>query len=194
MPETWYTPQDVARMINRSANTVRFYSQEFEEFLSPYVERTPGQHRRYSPDALNIFRLIVYCLEEGRMTIDAAKDYIRKSIEAKAGLPGGVELVTADQLKTIAQFTASVMGEVRALRADVESLATLQTQVEEMNDLLRQLLDKERLREQEQPKREEELARRTSELAVEQMIMEWRREREQKRRRGLFWLFGGRRD
>lgn len=87
-------PQEVAARLEVSPSTLRRWSDEFSEFLSPEADSSEGkQHRRYSDEDLATFMSI-----KGLMTDGLTYDQVRQRlVEQKPGKSDGpVSLVAAD--------------------------------------------------------------------------------------------------
>ena len=87
-------PQEVAARLEVSPSTLRRWSDEFSEFLSPEADSSEGkQHRRYSDEDLTTFMSI-----KGLMTDGLTYDQVRQRlVEQQRGKSDGpVSLVAAD--------------------------------------------------------------------------------------------------
>ena len=87
-------PQEVAARLEVSPSTLRRWSDEFSEFLSPEADSSEGkQHRRYSDEDLATFMSI-----KGLMTDGLTYDQVRQRlVEQQRGKPDGPgSLVAAD--------------------------------------------------------------------------------------------------
>ena len=87
-------PQEVAARLEVSPSTLRRWSDEFSEFLSPEADSSEGkQHRRYSDEDLATFMSI-----KGLMTDGLTYDQVRQRlVEQRPGKPDGPgSLVAAD--------------------------------------------------------------------------------------------------
>jgi DNA-binding transcriptional MerR regulator len=87
-------PQEVAARLEVSPSTLRRWSDEFSEFLSPEADSSEGkQHRRYSDEDLATFMSI-----KGLMTDGLTYDQVRQRlVEQQRGKSDGpVSLVAAD--------------------------------------------------------------------------------------------------
>ena len=87
-------PQEVAARLEVSPSTLRRWSDEFSEFLSPEADSSEGkQHRRYSDEDLATFMSI-----KGLMTDGLTYDQVRQRlVEQQPGkTDGSVSLVAAD--------------------------------------------------------------------------------------------------
>ena len=87
-------PQEVAARLEVSPSTLRRWSDEFSEFLSPEADSSEGkQHRRYSDEDLATFVTI-----KGLMTDGLTYDQVRQRlVEQQPGkTDGSVSLVAAD--------------------------------------------------------------------------------------------------
>jgi len=88
-------PQEVAARLEVSPSTLRRWSDEFSEFLSPEADSSEGkQHRRYSDEDLATFMSI-----KGLMTDGLTYDQVRQRLveqQGKGKSDGQASLVAAD--------------------------------------------------------------------------------------------------
>ena len=88
-------PQEVAARLEVSPSTLRRWSDEFSEFLSPQADSSEGkQHRRYSDEDLATFMSI-----KGLMTDGLTYDQVRQRLveqQGKGKSDGQASLVAAD--------------------------------------------------------------------------------------------------
>lgn len=84
-----YTVKAVAKMMNLSTYTVRYYE---NSGLIPFVERTDGNIRMFSEYSLNWFRM-VHCLRATGLSIEGVKHYIALCMEGDSTIPERAEMI-----------------------------------------------------------------------------------------------------
>ncbi len=95
-------PQEVAARLEVSPSTLRRWSDEFSEFLSPEADSSEGkQHRRYSDEDLSTFISIKGLMTDG-LTYDQVRQRLAEQQQGKGKSDGQVGLVAADAALPIA--------------------------------------------------------------------------------------------
>jgi DNA-binding transcriptional MerR regulator len=80
-------PQEVASRLEVSPSTLRRWSEEFSEFLSPEADSSEGkQHRRYSDEDLATLITVKGLMAEG-LTYDQVREHL--SEQSRGGRPDG---------------------------------------------------------------------------------------------------------
>ena len=74
LTKKYYKIRDVAEILNVSEPTLRYWEQEFPE-LKPM--RSPSNLRFYTPDDIQILRIIYYLVKVRGLKIEAAKEQMR---------------------------------------------------------------------------------------------------------------------
>lgn len=74
LTKKYYKIRDVAEILNVSEPTLRYWEQEFPE-LKPM--RSPSNQRFYTPDDIEILRIIYYLVKVRGLKIEAAKEQMR---------------------------------------------------------------------------------------------------------------------
>ncbi len=74
LTKKYYKIRDVAEILNVSEPTLRYWEQEFPE-LKPM--RSPSNQRYYTPDDIEILRIIYYLVKVRGLKIEAAKEQMR---------------------------------------------------------------------------------------------------------------------
>ncbi len=98
-----YTVKDVAKIMNVSAHTVRYYD---NEGLIPFVSRTESNIRMFSDYDLSWFR-IVHCLRATDLSINDIRKYIElclkgnKTILQRAKIIFAQEKILEENLKNL---------------------------------------------------------------------------------------------
>lgn len=74
LTKKYYKIKDAAELIGVSQTTLRYWESEFPE-IKPY--RSPTNIRYYTPDDIEILRIIYYLLKIRGLKMDAAKEQMR---------------------------------------------------------------------------------------------------------------------
>lgn len=74
LTKKYFKIRDVAELLNVSEPTLRYWEQEFPE-LKPM--RSPTNQRFYTPDDIEILRIIYYLVKVRGLKIEAAKEQLR---------------------------------------------------------------------------------------------------------------------
>ena len=90
-----YTVKDVAKIMNISAHTVRYYD---NEGLIPFVSRTQSNVRMFSDYDLSWFR-IVHCLRATDLSINDIKKYIDLCLKGNKTIKQRAEIIFAQEKK-----------------------------------------------------------------------------------------------
>ena len=90
-----YTVKDVAKIMNISAYTVRYYD---NEGLIPFVSRTQSNVRMFSDYDLSWLR-IVHCLRATNLSINDIKKYIDLCLKGNKTIPQRAEIIFAQEKK-----------------------------------------------------------------------------------------------
>jgi DNA-binding transcriptional MerR regulator len=90
-------PQEVASRLEVSPSTLRRWSEEFSEFLSPEADSSEGrQHRRYSDEDLATLITVKGLMAEG-LTYDQVRQQLTEaSAKKESSIPSPSSLVAAD--------------------------------------------------------------------------------------------------
>jgi DNA-binding transcriptional MerR regulator len=89
-------PQEVASRLEVSPSTLRRWSEEFSEFLSPEADSSEGkQHRRYSDEDLATLIAVKGLMAEG-LTYDQVREHLsEQSLGGRPDGPGSMALTDA---------------------------------------------------------------------------------------------------
>lgn len=79
LSKKYYRISDVAEILDLPQTTLRFWEKEFSE-LRP--QRNKGGIRRYTPNDIDILRVIKFLIKDKGLTIDGAKEHLRKNRHA----------------------------------------------------------------------------------------------------------------
>ena len=90
-----YTVKDVAKIMNISAHTVRYYD---NEGLIPFVSRTESNIRMFSDYDISWFR-IIHCLRATDLSISNVKKYIDLCLKGDKTIPQRAEIIFAQEKK-----------------------------------------------------------------------------------------------
>lgn len=90
-----YTVKEVAKIMNISAHTVRYYD---NEGLIPFVTRTQSNIRMFSDYDLSWFR-IVHCLRATDLSINDIKTYIDLCLKGDRTIPKRAEIIFNQEKK-----------------------------------------------------------------------------------------------
>lgn len=71
----FYKIKDVAEFVEVPPSTLRFWEQQFPEFIQPI--RNAGKIRYYTPSNIETLRMIKFLLHTRGMKIEAVKDELR---------------------------------------------------------------------------------------------------------------------
>jgi len=84
-----YTVKDVAKIMNVSTHTVRYYD---NEGLIPFVSRTQSNVRLFSDYNLSWFKM-VYCLRATDLSINDIKTYIDLCLKGNKTIPQRAKII-----------------------------------------------------------------------------------------------------
>ena len=84
-----YTVKDVAKIMNVSAHTVRYYD---NEGLIPFVSRTQSNVRKFSDYNLSWFKM-VHCLRATDLSINDIKTYIDLCLKGNKTIPQRAKII-----------------------------------------------------------------------------------------------------
>ena len=90
-----YTVKEVAKIMNISAYTVRYYD---NEGLIPFVTRTQSNARVFSDYDLSWFK-IVHCLRATDLSINDIKTYINLCLKGNKTIPKRAEIIFNQEKK-----------------------------------------------------------------------------------------------
>ena len=126
------TPKEVSDLLNVSSQTVRRYSREFADHLSPDANPAPGGHRRYTREDVEVLRIARrYLLSDSSATYEGVNLELESIIfpqldpipdethSPQDTLPGILSLTLPQDTIQTAQ---AIVGTVTALTAQVEGL------------------------------------------------------------------------
>jgi DNA-binding transcriptional MerR regulator len=127
-------PADLANILQQAASTIRTWSREFGEYLSPTAQGGEGHHRAYTDHDLRVLAHVKTLKQEGQ-TVET----IRATLEALRAddwrdlpvAPGDAPLrVTAPVAMVPQQAAAAALDEQR--RALLREIATLEDRVKDL--------------------------------------------------------------
>lgn len=107
--------QQVAQKTGLAASAIRYYDQQFEEYLG--VERGPGRRRRFSPKSVQRLMEVHRLLKEKGLSVRQ----VRQTISGNPPLGAAGAAGAAGQ-----QEIAELKKEVEALKKQVHELADIQ--------------------------------------------------------------------
>ena len=149
-----YKSKDVQTLFSVSAETVRKWSEEFSEYLSPLATPGHGRHRIFSSDDLHVFALIAELKNKGMTYADIGGALANgQRGEIPEGSPErGLTLRSALELDYAQRQILALSTERDELQSEVQSLREenirLKTQLEssdkqseEMGGLRQQIAD-----------------------------------------------------
>lgn len=122
------TIKEVAEQTGLLASTIRYYDQQFEDFLG--IQRGAGRRRMFEPQAVERLRAVHRLLKGKGLSL-------RQARQALAGQdpPGGAPGAGADQ------GASQLTEEVARLRAEVESLDRRLREMKEIQQRTLALID-----------------------------------------------------
>lgn len=119
---TLLTIQEVARQTGLSASTIRYYDQQFAEFLD--IDRGNGRRRLFSPEAVERLLRVQSLLKDQGLSLRQA----RQALTDPAGpLPGAAAGAPSRE-----QELAELRSEVSALKAE---MAALERRLRELKEI-----------------------------------------------------------
>ena len=125
-PETGLvTIKEAARRTGLPASTIRFYDQQFEEFLA--VKRGAGRRRLFTPEAVQRLLDIQRLLKDEGLSLRQTRQALTG--QATAPLP-----VAAPGAQTAPGQVEALRAEVEALRREVRSLEKRQRDLKEIQE------------------------------------------------------------
>ncbi|WP_173021237.1 MerR family transcriptional regulator [Secundilactobacillus folii] len=102
-PKKELAVKDVAQLLNISAYTVRYYT---DQGLVPSVQRNINNQRVFNQDAVNWLRADL-CLRETGMTIAHLREYVNMCLEGEDTIPDRYQIILAQQREAQKQLTAA---------------------------------------------------------------------------------------
>ena len=106
-----YTVKDVAKIMNVSAHTVRYYD---NEGLIPHVSRTQTNVRKFSDYNLSWFKM-VHCLRATDLSINDIKTYIDLCLKGKKTIPQRAEIIF-NQEKVLKDHLKELQDQMKLLQ------------------------------------------------------------------------------
>ena len=79
MAKICYTIGEVADLLGESTSLVRFWSDNFSDFIHP--SRNKKGNRQFSPDDVEMFKKIHYLVKERNMTLEGARKQLSSNAE-----------------------------------------------------------------------------------------------------------------
>lgn len=79
LTKRYYKISDVSELLGLPASTLRFWESEFSE-LRP--KRNNGKVRLYTPNDIELLRLIKFLIKDKQLTLDGAREHLRKNRHA----------------------------------------------------------------------------------------------------------------
>jgi DNA-binding transcriptional MerR regulator len=125
-PETGLvTIKEAARRTGLPASTIRFYDQQFEEFLA--VKRGAGRRRLFTPEAVQRLLDIQRLLKDEGLSLRQT----RQALAGQGGLPAAPAAAPAEsaptpQVEALRSEVEALRGEVRALEKRLRDLKEIQ--------------------------------------------------------------------
>ncbi|GAB4533614.1 MAG: hypothetical protein Kow0063_15800 [Anaerolineae bacterium] len=197
-------PQEVASRLEVSPSTLRRWSEEFSDFLSPEADSSEGkQHRRYSDEDMALLITVKGLMAEG-LTYDQVRERLSQQgggdkpdgpasmVPADAALPLAPAITfLADTLHNVADSQQAVLNSQAANRELLGVVLQDNFNLKEENTRLRErMLELER--QVAQIRRDEESRREALRAELETRIQEMQRTLMLQSRSGcLGGLFGG---
>lgn len=106
-----YTVKDVAKIMNISAYTVRYYD---NEGLIPFVSRTQSNVRMFSDYDLSWFKT-VHCLRATNLSINDIKKYIDLCLKGNKTIPQRAKIIF-DQEKILKENLKELQKQMKVLQ------------------------------------------------------------------------------
>ncbi|WP_372519211.1 MerR family transcriptional regulator [Candidatus Ruminimicrobiellum ovillum] len=106
-----YTVKDVAKIMNISAYTVRYYD---NEGLIPFVSRTQSNVRMFSDYDLSWFKT-VHCLRATDLSINDIKNYINLCLKGNKTIPQRAKIIF-DQEKILKENLKELQKQMKVLQ------------------------------------------------------------------------------
>lgn len=76
LTKKFYRISDVSELLNLPQSTIRFWEKEFSE-LRP--RRSGGGTRYYTPNDIEILKIIRFLIKDKRLTIEGAREHLRRN-------------------------------------------------------------------------------------------------------------------
>lgn len=76
LTKKFYRISDVSELLNLPQSTIRFWEKEFSE-LRP--RRSGGGTRYYTPNDIEILKIIKFLIKDKRLTIEGAREHLRRN-------------------------------------------------------------------------------------------------------------------
>lgn len=115
--ETTYQSRHIQMLFGVSNETVRTWSEEFSQYLSPTANPGTGKHRHFTDDDLEIFALISEMKKQGQTYTDI-------HLALKNGQRGNVPTLSANEMITLAgnQHSLALAMRVEELQVEAQKL------------------------------------------------------------------------
>ena len=111
--EKMFAIKDVAEQTGLAPSTIRFYDQQFEEYLG--IKRGAGRRRMFPPESVERLRLVHRMLKQDGLSIR----------QVRQALSGGEPFSAAGE-------DQSLKAEVKALKAELENV---KAQIQQLKDI-----------------------------------------------------------
>ena len=106
-----YTVKDVAKIMNVSAHTIRYYD---NEGLIPFVSRTQSNIRLFSDYNLSWFKM-VHCLRATDLSISDIKTYIDLCLKGNKTIPQRAQIIF-NQEKVLKEHLKELQDQMKLLQ------------------------------------------------------------------------------
>jgi DNA-binding transcriptional MerR regulator len=131
------TPKEVSDLLSVSSQTIRRYSREFADHLSPDANPAPGGHRRYTREDVEILRVA-----RRYLLADSSATYERVNLELESivfpTLPPDIESPQTPQDTPQGVFSLALAPEsIQTAQAIVETVTALTDHVEGLADAIK---------------------------------------------------------
>lgn len=110
LEKKYYKIRDVAEILNLPASTLRFWENQFT-VINP--KRTATNRRVYTPNDIEILRLVCYLVKEKGMKLDAAQAEILRN---RSNVTKRVEVI--DRLRAIREELLKIKSGLDNIRLD----------------------------------------------------------------------------
>ncbi len=129
--EKYLTLKQVATILDVEQSTVRFWEKEFCDFIK--VAKSKGQHKRFTPEHVELLTKIRDLLQVEQYTIKGAKRRLEMDIalDSALGIDSNFKSTVVFMLSSIMQELQSYRATSQKLTKQLEMLEAEKTQIEE---------------------------------------------------------------
>lgn len=130
--EEYLALNQVSEILQVEQSTIRFWEKEFADFLKIKTKR--GQHKRFSPEHLEVFNQIKELLYSDMYTIKGARRRLEmdRTLNCALGIESNFKTTVLFMFSAIMKELQNSKEETRELRAEVRKLREQKNKIEDL--------------------------------------------------------------